>query len=360
MPKMNILLCGGGTGGHYYPLMAIKNELNLKSDFNFSFIGAKKGIESSKINSENMAYKLIKISGLNRKVSFKSLFQNIIVGMNVIIGFFSVLKFFIKQKPNLVISTGGYSSFLPLQVARMLKIPFILHEQNSYPGIVTKIFSKDAKAVFLGFKNAEKFLNKTNTIFSGNPVFLDKSKSMNINLNNEFRTLLVFGGSQGSQFLNEKIKIALENHKLDFMNVIWIVGKNNYESLKHFESENIIIYDYCDSMPFLYENVDLVLSRSGAMTISELIKFKKPSILVPFKFSSENHQHFNAKFLHDNFCSKLIEEDNFSNETFISTLRNISQNDRILDSMKSNFNNINIPNTLSIISNFILEKKYAL
>ena len=216
----------------------------------------------------------------------------------------------------------------------MLKIPFILHEQNSYPGIVTKIFSKDAKAVFLGFKNAEKFLNKTNTIFTGNPVLLNKNKSMTINLNNELRTLLVFGGSQGSQFLNEKIKIALENHKLDFMNVIWIVGKNNYESLKHFESENIIIYDYCDSMPFLYENVNLVLSRSGAMTISELIKFKKPSILVPFKFSSENHQHFNAKFLHDNFCSKLIEEDNFGNETFISTLRNISQNDRILDSMK--------------------------
>ena len=91
MPKINILLCGGGTGGHYYPLMAIKKELYSKSDFNFSFIGAKKGIESSKINSENMAYKLIKISGLNRKVSFKSLFQNIIVGMNVIIGFFGVV-----------------------------------------------------------------------------------------------------------------------------------------------------------------------------------------------------------------------------------------------------------------------------
>ena len=161
MKRNRIILSGGGTGGHYYPLMAIKKELNLKSDFNFSFIGAKKGIESSKINSENMAYKLIKISGLNRTVSIKSLFQNIMVGMNVIIGFFSVLKFFIKQKPNLVISTGGYSSFLPLQVARMLKIPFILHEQNSYPGFVTKIFSKDAKAVFLGFKNAEKFLNKT-------------------------------------------------------------------------------------------------------------------------------------------------------------------------------------------------------
>ena len=357
---MNILLCGGGTGGHYYPLMAIKKDLNSMSDFSFSFIGAKKGIESSKIHSENIAFKLIRISGLNRSISFKSLFQNISVGVNIIIGFFSVLIFFIKQKPNLVISTGGYTSFLPLQVARMLKIPYLLHEQNSYPGVVTKIFSKDAKAVFLGFKNAEKYLKKTNTIFSGNPVLLNESKDMAINMNNDLRTLLVFGGSQGSQFLNEKIKLALENDKLDFINIIWIVGKNNYDSLKHLESKNIIIYDYCNEMSSLYQNVDLVLSRSGAMTIAELIKFEKPSILVPFKFSSENHQHFNAKFLQDNFCSKLIEEDNFNEETFVSTLRSLSQDDRILGSMKSNFKNIDVPDTLSIISNFIMEKKYAL
>ena len=112
-------------------------------------------------------------------------------------------------------------------------------------------------------------------------------------------------------------------------------------------------------MSSLYQNVDLVLSRSGAMTIAELIKFEKPSILIPFKFSSENHQHFNAKFLQDNFCSKLIEEDDFNDKTFVSTLRNLSQDDRILSSMKSNFKNINVPDTLSIISNFIMEKKYA-
>ena len=97
MPKMNILLCGGGTGGHYYPLMAIKEDLHSKSDFRFSFIGAKKGIESSKIHSESIAFKLISISGLSRKVSIKSLFQNIIVGINIIIGFFHVLIFFINK-----------------------------------------------------------------------------------------------------------------------------------------------------------------------------------------------------------------------------------------------------------------------
>ena len=129
MPKINILLCGGGTGGHYYPLMAIKKELYSKSDFNFSFIGAKKGIESSKINSENMAYKLIKISGLNRKVSIKSLFQNIMIGMNVIIGFFSVLKFFIKQKPNLCFDLFGCYSLLYSKSSRNISSP-ITFEPN--------------------------------------------------------------------------------------------------------------------------------------------------------------------------------------------------------------------------------------
>jgi len=124
--------------------------------------------------------------------------------------------------------------------------------------------------------------------------------------------------------------------------------------------KNIIIYDYCNEMSSLYQNVDFVLSRSGAMTIAELIKFEKPSILVPFKFSSEDHQYFNAKFLQDNLCSKLIEEDDFNEQTFISTLKHLSQDDRILFSMKNNFKNIVIPDTLSIISNYILEKKYAL
>ena len=360
MPKINILLCGGGTGGHYYPLMAIKKDLNSKSDFNFSYIGAKKGIENLKIKSENIEYKLITISGINRKLNFKFMLENLKVMINVIFGFFSVLMFFIKQKPNLVISTGGYSSFLPLQMARILKVPYVLHEQNSYPGIVTRMFSKKAKAVFLGFENAKKYLKFSNNIYSGNPVLLSNNHNINLNISKHLKTLLVFGGSQGSKFLNEKIKTALEEDKLDFINIVWIVGKNNYESLKHLQKENTIIYDYCNQMSAMYQNVDLVLSRSGAMTIAELIKFEKPSILIPFKYSSENHQHYNARFLQDNLCSKLIEEDDFNENTFISSLKNLSQNDRILDSMKSNFKNIAIPDTLSLISDYILEKKYAL
>ncbi len=358
--KMSILLCGGGTGGHYYPLMAIKKDLQSKSHYKFSYIGAKKGIENSKIQNENVKYKLISISGLNRRLSLKSLIKNIKVLIDIFFGFFSVYLFFIKQNPKLVISTGGYSAFLPLQVARILKVPYILHEQNSYPGIVTKIFSKKAKAVFLGFKNAEKYLKNSKTIFSGNPVLLYDNQDLVLNKSGNLKTLLVFGGSQGSQFLNEKIKEALENNKLNFINIVWIVGKSNYKALKHFERDNVIVYDYCDHMSSLYKSVDIVLSRSGAMTVAELVKFEKPSVLIPFKYSSENHQKYNAKFLQDNLCSKLIEEDDFNENILINTLKNFSQNERILDSMKDNFKNIIIPDTLGIISNFVLDKKYAL
>ena len=360
MHNANVLLCGGGTGGHYYPLMAIKKDLELKSSHKFCYVGAKKGIENSRIQNEKIDYKLISISGIQRSVFPKAIFSNIKTLIEIFFGFFIVMNFFLKHKPNLIISTGGYSSFLPLQIAKILRIPYVLHEQNSYPGIVTRMFSKKAKAVFLGFENAKKYLKFSNNIYSGNPVLLSNNHNINLNISKHLKTLLVFGGSQGSKFLNEKIKTALERDKLDFINIVWIVGKNNYESLKHLQKENTIIYDYCNQMSAMYQNVDLVLSRSGAMTIAELIKFEKPSILIPFKYSSENHQHYNARFLQDNLCSKLIEEDDFNENTFISSLKNLSQNDRILDSMKSNFKNIAIPDTLSLISDYILEKKYAL
>ena len=360
MHKQNILLCGGGTGGHYYPLMAIKKDLELKSDFKFLYVGAKKGIENSKIKNERIDYKLVSISGIQRKISISSIFNNTKVFVNILIGFFIVALFFKKHRPKLVISTGGYSSFLPLQVARLFNIPYVIHEQNSYPGILTKMFASNAKGVFLGFQNAEKYLKNAKTIFTGNPVLISDSKAVHLNFKNDLKTLLVFGGSQGSQFLNKKIVNLLKNKNLEFLNIIWIVGKKNYQSLKHLQNDNVIIYDYCNQMSSMYNAVDMVVSRSGAMTIAELIKFKKPSILVPFKFSSENHQHYNAKFLQDSLCSSLIEEDYFDKETFINTLKNMCENERILDSMKDNFNNISIPDSLNMISNFILEERYAL
>ena len=160
MHNTNVLLCGGGTGGHYYPLMAIKKDLELKSSHKFCYVGAKKGIENSRIQNEKIDYKLISISGIQRSVFPKAIISNIKTLIEIFFGFFIVMNFFLKHKPNLVISTGGYSSFLPLQIAKILRIPYVLHEQNSYPGIVTKMFSSNAKVTFLGFENAKNYLQK--------------------------------------------------------------------------------------------------------------------------------------------------------------------------------------------------------
>tara|TARA_B100000579_G_scaffold235942_1_gene193497 strand:+ start:2461 stop:3543 length:1083 start_codon:yes stop_codon:yes gene_type:complete len=356
--RLKILLCGGGTGGHYYPLMAIKQKLDSDSKFNFCFVGAKKGIESKKIDKQNIPFKLISIKGFQRGKNIESLIMNFTMTLNIVTGFFKILKFFKVEKPALVISTGGYSSFIPLVVARFLKIPYLMHEQNSFPGIVTKIFSKNAKMVFLGFENAANYLNKSNMLFTGNPVLLKDSAKINLKLNNELKTLLIFGGSQGSKVINHVIASLLEKKLIKNLNVVWIVGEKNYETFKSFNKNNVNVLGYCNSMSQIYELSNLAITRSGAMTISELIKFKLPAILIPFRYSSENHQLFNAQFLKNNGCSELIEEEELNEDLILKSIDEICLNENIEKRMVSNFNKIEIPNSLSIISKFI-EENYA-
>ena len=149
-----------------YPLMAIKQELDKKlKNKSMYYIGSKYGIESQKIISENLESLLIPIRGLNRSFSIKNLVNSFFLLFELFFGFIRVFLFFLKNKPNLVIATGGYSSFLPLQVARIFNISYFLHDQNSFPGIVTRLFGKKAKIVFLGFDSAKTYLKKSNTIF---------------------------------------------------------------------------------------------------------------------------------------------------------------------------------------------------
>ena len=359
MHNIKILLCGGGTGGHYYPLMAIKKDLEIKFEYQFCYVGAKKGIEKSKIQNEKIDFKLVQVSGIKRSISPSSIFNNLKTMINIFLGIFIIMIFFFKHKPSLVISTGGYTSFLPLQIAKILRIPYILHEQNSYPGIVTKMFARKARAVFLGFENAKKYIENSKTIFSGNPILLSQSEDIELETNPDLKTILIFGGSQGSKFLNDKVKLMIESEQLTFVNIVWIVGEKNYDSLKHLSSKNITIMHYCNKMSSLYQQVDLVVSRAGAMTISELIYFEKPSILIPFKYATENHQYYNAKYLQDNLCSSLIEEKSFDSQIFLEKIKNICSNERMLNSMIENFHRISKPKTLDIISKFIEEKKYV-
>ncbi len=356
----NILFCGGGTGGHYYPLMAIKQELDKSlSDKKMYYIGSKYGIESKKISIENMKNLLIPIRGFNRSFSIKNCIRNFFLIFQLLFGFARVLVFFIINKPNLVIASGGYSSFLPLQMARIFNIPYFIHEQNSFPGIVTRIFGKKAKVIFIGFDNARNYLKDMNTIFTGNPIHIKPFIEIDMNIDINKKTLLVIGGSQGSEFLNNLISNGIEKNIIPNINIIWLVGENNFDKYKKYETDSIKIFPFVDNMPYLYETANLVLSRSGAMTVSELLHFNRPAIFVPFKFAADNHQYYNAKTLTDSLSSIIIKEKDITSDLLFRKVDEILNNERIYLSMMNNMKNIEKPDSLKIIKENILEHLYA-
>ena len=356
----NILFCGGGTGGHYYPLIAIKQELDKSiNDKKMYYIGSKYGIESKKIYLENMKNLLIPIRGFNRSFSIQNYIRNFFLIFQLLFGFIRVLVFFIINKPNLVIASGGYSSFLPLQMARIFNIPYFIHEQNSFPGIVTRMFSKKAKTVFVGFNNARNYLKGVNTIFTGNPIHIKPFIEINMNIDINKKTLLVVGGSQGSEFLNNLISDGIEKNIIPNINIIWLVGEKNFDRYKKYETDSIKIFSFVDNMPYLYETANLVLSRSGAMTVSELLHFNRPAIFVPFKFAADNHQYYNAKTLTDSLSSILIKEKDITSDLLFRKVDEILNNERIYLSMINKIKNNNKPDSLRINKENILEHIYA-
>ena len=358
--NQNILFCGGGTGGHYYPLMAIKQELDKSlNNKKMYYIGSKYGIESKKISFENIKSLLIPIRGFNRSFSIKSCIRNFILIFQLLFGFIRVLVFFAVNKPNLVIASGGYSSFLPLQVARIFNVPYFIHEQNSFPGIVTRMFGKRAKIVFLGFDNAKNYLKNVNTIFTGNPIHIKPFIEINMNIDFTKKTLLIIGGSQGSEFLNHLISDGIEKDIIPNINIVWLVGENNFDKYKKYESDSIKIFSFVDNMPYLYDTANLVVSRSGAMTVSELLQFNRPAIFIPFKFAADNHQYYNAKTLTDSLSSVVIEEKDVNSNLLFKKVDEILNNERVYSSMMNNIKNINKPDSLRIIKENILEHLYV-
>ena len=156
------------------------------------------------------------------------------------------------------------------------------------------------------------------------------------------------------------ISESIDNKMLDRINILWIVGINNYEKYKHYNTKSIKVLSFVDNMPYLYSLCDLIVSRSGAMTVSEILEFKKPSILIPFKFSAENHQVFNAKYLEENFAALLIQEKDISMSLLSNKINQICENDRIYKSMKESIEKIDNPDSINIIDTTIMEHMHVI
>ena len=313
MKKPRFIISGGGTGGHIYPAVAIANELKTRfPEAEFLFVGAKDKMEMQKVPQAGYAIKGLWISGIQRKLTL----DNAMFPFKLLSSMWNSFRIIKSFKPDVVIGTGGFASGAVLKVASMLKIPTVIQEQNSYPGITNKLLAKKANKICVAYENLERFFPKDKMILTGNPVRQDlineASKSEAIayfKLDANKKTLLVLGGSLGARRINQLIEKELDFLLSQNIQIIWQCGKlylNDYS--KYNEKENVQVVAFIDRMDLVYAAADVVISRSGASSVSELCIVGKPTIFIPSPNVAEDHQTKNAKAISDKNGAILIRE----------------------------------------------------
>ena len=332
---MRVVLVGGGTAGHINPALAIASYIRDKEpNSKILYVGAKGGMEEALVPKENFDFKGITISGFSRKLNFQSFKKNLITLKNIFIASRESKKILEEFNPDICIGTGGYVSGPLLKEAYKKGIPFLIHEQNAYPGMTTKILSKKASAVMLATKAAKKYLNKNlNIIITGNPLrnsigkIDPKEAKKELGFDNDKPLVLSFGGSLGARSINESVaELICWSQKNNLYNHIHAYGKYGKWMPKRLEekgikkSSNLDLREYIDNMPVCMAAADIVICRSGAITLSELIVCQKPSILIQSPNVAENHQYHNAMEFVNAKAANLLEEKELSGENLIKKL----------------------------------------
>mgnify|MGYP003396805889 CR=1 FL=1 len=313
MRQYKFILSGGGTGGHIYPAIAIANELKLRfPDAEFLFVGAKDKMEMQKVPQAGYSIKGLWIAGLQRKISL----QNLMFPFKLADSLWKSRKIIKQFKPDVVIGTGGFASGPLLKMASLMNVPTVIQEQNSYPGITNKLLSEKASAICVAYENLDRFFPAEKMILTGNPVRQDlidiegkKAEAIEFfNLDANKKTLLVLGGSLGARRVNQLIEKELKNMLSQDIQMIWQCGKLYYEDYKKYDSANVKVLAFVEKMDFAYAAADVIISRAGASSVSELAIVGKPVIFIPSPNVAEDHQTKNAKAIVDKKGALLLVE----------------------------------------------------
>ena len=306
-------MSGGGTGGHIYPAVAIANELKEKyPDAEFLFVGAEDRMEMEKVPQTGYKIEGLWISGLQRSLSLKNLMFPFKL-MSSLLKSRSIIK---KFKPDAAIGTGGYASAPLLRVASNKGIPCLIQEQNSYAGITNKWLSNKAQSICVAYEGMEHFFPSEKIQLTGNPVrqdILDISSKREeakafFNLKENKKTLLILGGSLGARRINQLIDKSLPFFESLGIQVIWQCGKIYEEQYIAKSSENVQVHTFLNRMDLAYAAADVIISRAGALSVSELCLAGKPVIFIPSPNVSEDHQTKNAQAICKKEAAILIKE----------------------------------------------------
>ncbi|HEX9827518.1 MAG TPA: undecaprenyldiphospho-muramoylpentapeptide beta-N-acetylglucosaminyltransferase [Flavobacteriaceae bacterium] len=309
-----IILSGGGTGGHIYPAIAIANELKSRfPDAEFLFVGALDKMEMEKVPEAGYKIEGLWISGIQRKLTLK----NLAFPFKLIISLLRSRKILKTFRPNVAIGTGGFASGPLLQVAASKNIPSLIQEQNSYPGITNKLLGKKVNKICVAYDGLERFFPKEKIVKTGNPIRQDlleidnksiKAKDI-FKLKHGKHTLLVLGGSLGSRRINQLIENELEFFQTQNVEVIWQCGKLYYQEYKFYNNqEDVQVHPFLNNMDFAYAASDIIISRAGAGSVSELCVVGKPVIFIPSPNVAEDHQTKNAMAIVEKNAALMIKE----------------------------------------------------
>ncbi|MBC8416457.1 MAG: undecaprenyldiphospho-muramoylpentapeptide beta-N-acetylglucosaminyltransferase [Candidatus Cloacimonetes bacterium] len=321
--KKKVIIAAGGTGGHIIPAISIAEEL-IKNNVDVLFVGNKNSMEQELTTKREIAFKSINVQKFYRKITL----THLKFPFKLIKSILDSVKIIRDFQPDAFIGTGGFVSGPVGYTAHLKKVPIFLQEQNSYPGATTRILSRYAEKIFLGAKEAEKYLPKKKVIFSGNPVnskIIGETAKLDFDefgLKKDTTKLFLTGGSQGSVVLNKTFLPIVDELLENGIEIIWQIGKFSFSEFypKIQNKKGIYSFDFTDEIGKVYNSVDFVIARAGAISLAELETKKLPSILIPLPSAAGNHQYYNAMELQDKGVAIVIEQNKLTSASLLEVI----------------------------------------
>lgn len=347
------IISGGGTGGHIYPAIAIADEIKRRyPDAEILFVGASDRMEMQKVPAAGYKIKGLWIAGLQRTLSAKNLLFPVKLLFSLVKAYFIVLRF----KPDIAVGTGGYASGPTLFVANKRKIPTLIQEQNSYPGITNKLLGRTVEKIAVAYDNMQRFFPEAKIIKTGNPVRSDllslkspqKSDYLSFRMKSNKPILLVLGGSLGARSINQLIDTNLNWILQQGIQVLWQTGAYYFEQYKTRSCEGVEVMAYINDMPKVYSMTDYIISRAGASSVSELCLVAKPTLFIPSPNVAEDHQTKNAQSVVEKNAAIMLSEKEINSfqEKFKTWIGDKQQ----LEQMSIELKNLALPNaTVEIV-----------
>ena len=352
---MRIIISAGGTGGHIYPALAIlkKFEENEK-DLEVLYIGTHNRMEKDLIPARGIPYEALEIYGFSKKDILLDI-KNIFLINKAEKKCLKIMK---KFKPDLVLGIGGYVTYPVIKAAARLKIKTFIHEQNSHPGKTNIALQKDADLIGVSFKESASLFKKAKgeVFYSGNPcgenaLSLDPMDKTKLGLHKNKKLVVIVAGSLGSATVNAKMVEFLHNAEKEDYEVLYITGKALYDDFvkENKFGDNIKVLPYLDNLAALLKVADLIVTRAGASTMSEILSLNLPAIFIPSPFVANNHQYYNALELKNAGAGELIEEKDLTSETLTNKINEVLGDQHKIDAMKENLKKLSMNNSSDLI-----------